>query len=215
VRYTKEKKGFIYKGLSIELHPEVYDPAEDTFLLLESINVSKNDAVFEIGTGCGIIAIECARIGADVICSDINKNAVDLAKHNYKKNKNKIKGGFEVRHGDLFNVLRMDENFDIIIFNPPYVPTKKDKRIQGYKWLDLATNGGKDGLQKTKSFIEGLQDHLIKSGRGYFIFSTLSDRKKLDYVLEKNGFEFKIKKSQRFLEETIEVYEIKKKIMKE
>jgi len=212
VRYTKEKKVFIYKGLSIELHPEVYDPAEDTFLLLDSIEVGKDDAVFEIGTGCGIIALDCARKGANVICSDINKKAADLALHNYEKNKNKIKGDFEVRHGNLFDVLKMDEVFDIIIFNPPYLPIKRDEKIQGHEWLDLATDGGRDGLQKTKSFIREVGQYLKEQGRAYFIFSNLSDRKKLDFVLKKNVFEFKIKKSQRFLNETIEVYKIKKRL---
>ena len=215
MRYIKEKKVFTYKGLSIELHPEVYDPAEDTFLLLDSIEIDKDDAVFEIGTGCGIIALDCARKGANVVCSDINKKAADLAMYNYEKNKIKIKGDFEVRHGNLFDVLKTDEVFDIILFNPPYLPIKRDEKIQGNEWLDLATDGGRDGLQKTKSFIEELGQYLKVHGRAYFIFSNLSDRKKLDYMLKRNIFEFKIKKSQRFLNEIIEVYEIKKKIMKE
>ncbi|MCK4995751.1 MAG: hypothetical protein KAR55_02585, partial [Thermoplasmatales archaeon] len=64
------KNSFHYKSLLIETHSEVYDPAEDTYLLLDAIDIKKNDSVLEIGTGCGIIALECARIGANVICTD-------------------------------------------------------------------------------------------------------------------------------------------------
>jgi len=83
-------KYFHFNDLIIKLHPEVYDPAEDTFLLIEAINVAKGDCVLDIGTGCGLIALECARLGANVICTDINPYAVKLAKNNYLKNKFKI-----------------------------------------------------------------------------------------------------------------------------
>ena len=36
---------FTHEGLRIETHPEVYDPAEDTFLLLNSIEIHENNIV--------------------------------------------------------------------------------------------------------------------------------------------------------------------------
>ena len=84
-------KIFHFKGLKIGIYPEVYEPAEDTFQLIEAIEVNKGDTVFEIGTGCGIVSLDCARIGAEVICSDINPNAVKLVKYNYQKNKPLLK----------------------------------------------------------------------------------------------------------------------------
>lgn len=85
---------FHYKDLTIELHPEIYDPSEDTFLLTGAFNVVEGDSVLEIGTGCGLIALECAHLGANVVCSDINPYAVDLAIRNYMKNNSLIKGLF-------------------------------------------------------------------------------------------------------------------------
>jgi len=148
---NRASKYFHYNDLVIILHPEVYDPAEDTFLLIEAINVAKDDTVLEIGTGCGLIALECARHGANVICTDINPYAIDIAKQNYFKNKYLIKGSFEVRNGDLFSAVKKDEVFDIIIFNPPYLPTHKKDLVGGHGWFDIATNGGIDGI-KIKSF---------------------------------------------------------------
>ena len=201
-------KKFNYKNLSIKLHPEIYDPAEDTFLLLESIDVKKGDSVLEIGTGCGIIALNSARIGANVICSDINFFATALAKHNYQKNKGLIKGQFEVRCGDLFNVVKMHEKFDVIIFNPPYLPKNRNDFTGGLGWLDVSINGGTDGLLLTKRYIEELKYHLKRHGKAYFVFSSLSDRKKLENILTKANFKYKIVKSQKFLDETIDVYQI-------
>jgi len=85
--FNKEYKTKIinFNELLILINSEVYDPAEDTFQLIEAIDIKKDYKVFEIGTGCGIIALECAKREADVISSDINPNAVKLAKYNYKQ----------------------------------------------------------------------------------------------------------------------------------
>ncbi len=202
------KKSFHYKSLLIETHSEVYDPAEDTYLLLDAIDIKKNDSVLEIGTGCGIIALECARIGANVICTDINPIAVELVKKNYMMNQSLLNGNFDIRLGDLFFPLLSSESFDVIIINPPYLPIKKDEHVGG--WYDVALNGGKFGLDVTKRFIEGLSKFLNKNGKAYFIFSSLSDKKKLDQVIKKNKLDSEIILNKKFDDETLSVYLLKK-----
>ena len=199
-------KIFHFKGLTIKIHPEVYEPAEDTFQLIEAVEVKEGDTVLEIGTGCGIVALECARIGAEVICSDLNPHAVTLAKQNYLINKSSLKGFVEIRQGDLFSVLNKDEKFDVIIFNPPYLPTQPEDRIGGTGWFDIATDGGVDGLELTKRFIGGLNKHLKKTGHAYFVFSSLSDRKKLDEQIFNAGLKSEVILSCLFSDEQIDVY---------
>lgn len=199
---------FHYLDLEIETHPRVYDPAEDTYLILDSLEFNSNDKIFEIGAGCGIISLYCAKLGADVVCSDINPFATDLVRENYEKNKDKIKGTIDIRQGDLFSVLKPDEKFEIIVFNPPYLPTKRDQRTDG--WFDKAVDGGIDGLSATKPFIEGLNKHLKKHGRAYFISSSLSDVKKLEKIISKNAFKSQILNSKKFIDETLDVYLLKK-----
>jgi release factor glutamine methyltransferase len=206
LKKEEPSKFFHYKELVIELHPEVYEPAEDTFLLLEAIGVKKDQYVLEIGTGCGLIALECARVGANVVCSDINPFAIDLVKRNYKKNKHLIKGSFEVRKGDLFSVIKENEKFDIIIFNPPYLPTKVDELVGGLGWFDIATDGGLSGLKVTKKFIEEISKYLSKEGKGYFVFSSLSDRKKLSLYLTKARLKADLVLSRCFNDERLDVY---------
>jgi len=199
---------FHYKDITIELHPEVYDPAEDTFLLLDAIKVNKDKSVLEIGTGCGLIALSCAMLGANVICIDINPIAIELVKKNYLMNQNILKGNFEVRIGDIFSPILSSESFDIIIFNPPYLPTKKEELVGG--WFDTATNGGKDGLLFTKRFIKELPTYLNKHGSAYFVYSTLSNRDKLVSIFDKAKLFYKVIKSKCFDDETIEIYLVKK-----
>ena len=156
-----------YKNLEIMFHPEVYEPSEDTFQLLDSVQIKKDDKVFEIGTGTGLVSLECCRIGADVLCSDINPYAIETAKKNYETNKPKLKGKLEIRYGDLFSVLHPGEAFDIIVFNPPYLPTKPSEIVGGSGWFDTATDGGVDGLDVTIRFIQGLSSFLLKEGCAY------------------------------------------------
>jgi release factor glutamine methyltransferase len=216
LKINNKIKTFNYKDLVIEIHKEVYDPAEDTFLLLESIDINKNDSVYEIGTGCGIIALYCAKQGANVICSDINPIAVELTKKNYLINRFNLNGNLEIRQGNLFSPLIKSEDFDVIIFNPPYLPTKKYELVKGSGWFDIATSGGKSGIDIITNFIKDLSLFLKKDGKAYFIFSSLSNKEKLDNIIKKNRFISNIVNKKIFNDETLIVYVLsKKEIMKE
>lgn len=203
-----KNKTFHYKNLTIELHPEVYEPSEDTFQLLEVINVKKDDKVLEIGTGSGLISLVCAQNGANVICTDFNPFAVELAKRNFLVNYSLLSGSYDIRLGNLFDVLTFDDKFDIIIFNPPYLPTKSNERVGGSGWFDIATDGGVDGLKITKKFIDGLSNHLHKDGCAYFVFSSLSNRKKLETIIAKAELTANVVDSRRYNDELIDIYRI-------
>ncbi len=189
------------------IHPEVYDPAEDTFLLLDAIEVHNGDSIFEIGTGCGIIALVCAKKGANVVCSDINPYAVEITKKNIHNNIHLLKGNIDVRRGNMFKVLEKEEKFDIIIFNPPYLPTSSEEKIGG--WFDIAVDGGRDGFKLIKLFLKGLSRYLKEDGRGYFISTSFADQKKLESIIK--SFKLKSKRivSQSMGEEELYIYEVK------
>ena len=203
-----KSNSFHYKDLQIETHAEVYDPAEDTYLLLDAIDIKKNESVLEIGSGCGIISLECARIGANVISTDINPIAVELVKKNFLINQNILNGNFEVRSGDLFSPILSSETFDVIIFNPPYLPTKKEQRIGGL--YDLALDGGESGIEVTKKFIGSVSAFLRKDGKAYFVFSSLSSKDALESLIKKLKLNFKIVESKTYGDETLSVYMLKK-----
>lgn len=206
----EKEKYFHYNDLRIGLHKEVYEPAEDTFLLLNSLDISSDDTVFEIGTGSGIIALSCAQTGASVVCSDINPYAIALVKKNIEQNKDKINGLIDIRKGSLFDVLNPQEQFSLIIFNPPYLPTLEDEYIGGNGWFDKAVSGGKNGLSITKEFLFNLLHHLKENGRAYTIFSTRSPREEFNKNLKNNGLKSSVVSTQSFTDESIEVHRITK-----
>jgi release factor glutamine methyltransferase len=197
---------FYYHDLEITVQPQVYDPAEDSFLLLETLSVHPGNRALELGTGCGLIAIECAHRGCTVVCTDINPFAVRLARRNRKRNRHLLTGSLEVRYGDLFSVLHKNERFDVVLFNPPYLPTLKREKVD--HWFDVATDGGRDGLQVTRRFIHGVRHHLRDNGCAYFIFSSLSDRPRLETYLKNQGFSFEICARRLFEGEELDVYRI-------
>lgn len=174
---------FHFKSLKIFLHSEVYEPAEDTFLMLDTIQIKSDQSVLEIGSGTGIISLFCAQQGAHVICTDINPCAIELINKNIKENKNGIDGTIKVRKGNLFDPIKSEENFDIIIFNPPYLPTTPDQKIGG--WYDKSLNGGKTGLDVTIPFLKEVNNYVTPKGCVYFIFSSFSDKTLLENTIEK------------------------------
>ncbi|KYK23933.1 hypothetical protein AYK25_00780 [Thermoplasmatales archaeon SM1-50] len=203
---NSKPRTFPYKNLIIELHPEVYDPAEDSFLLLESLHINPGDAVLELGTGCGLIALACALKGAEVLCTDINPFAVQLTRRNKDRNVHHLIGAVEIRQGDLFSVLKKKELFDLIICNPPYLPTKATERTGG--WFDIATDGGHDGLEVTKRFLEGVSAHLLPKGSAYFVFSSLSNQFILKQYLKKQRLFSCIVACHQFEGEELNVYRV-------
>ncbi len=197
-----------YNNLSIGLHPEIYEPSEDTFQILESLDVKKNDKVLEIGTGSGIIALECARRGCDVVCSDVNPYAVIMSEVNYRSNKDFLSGSVDVRYGDLFSVIKPDECFDVVVFNPPYLPTRLDERVGGSGWFDIAVDGGRGGLFHTFRFLEKIKDFVKVGGCVYFVFSSYSDKGKLKFLLEEKKFESKVVSSYSFDDEKLDIFKL-------
>ncbi len=206
-----EESVFHFQNLTIFLHPSVYDPSEDTFLLLNSLDIIPSDSVFEIGTGTGIITLMCALTAKKIVCSDINPNAVELVKKNILVNTDQLESIIDVRLGDLFNVLRKDEQFDLIIFNPPYLPTAENEYVDDHGWFDKAVAGGKNGLEVIISFLRNLSDYLTDKGRAFIILSSNSPKDLYDQTLNKNDLSSKIVATQSFSDETIEVHRITKK----
>ncbi len=202
-------KSFNFKDLQIYIHNEVYEPSEDTFLLVNAIDIKKSERFFEIGTGTGIISLFLAKKGFDGVCCDINPIAVELVKKNYLTNQLKLLASLDIRLGDMFNALSLDEKFDVIIFNPPYLPTEPDEYVGGSGWFDKAVSGGVDGLSVTIRFLENVSGFLKEKGRAYFVFSSLSDKEKLHKIIDKNKLEYEVVSKNQFDDEVLFIYKIR------
>jgi release factor glutamine methyltransferase len=187
-----------YHGMEFNRCSNVYEPAEDTFMLADNLKVKKFDSVLEIGTGTGMIAILASKIADKVVAVDINKYAVECTKMNAEINNTII----DVRLGDLFDPVK-DEKFNLILFNTPYLPIKEDDIVDDE--LEAAWNGGKDGRTVINRFIKNLSPHLESKGMVQLVQSSLSDIEQTKVMLMKLGFEVSITASERFFFEEVVV----------
>lgn len=187
-----------YEGLLIYTTPEVYEPAEDTYLLAKNLDIERKDEVLEIGTGTGLIAVYTAQRTKNVVATDINKHAIKCALKNTISNKTY---NLELRHGDLFEPIT-NEKFDLILFNTPYLPTSEDEKLDGN--LNAAFDGGLDGREVIDKFIGDVKDYLKEEGRVQLVQSSLSDNDKTLQKLQELGFDAEITAREKcFFEEIV------------
>ena len=141
---------------------EIYEPKEDSYFLSEIIKdyLKKRDKkikILDMGSGSGIQAETCRNLGFNnIVCADINKEAIRLLKE--KK--------FCAIQSYLF--LKIKEKFDLIIFNPPYLPKDKYDRKKD-------TTGGEKGFEIILKFFRRAKFYINKNGKILLLFSSLSN----------------------------------------
>jgi len=184
-----------YQNLKLRLAPDVYKPAEDSFLLAENLLVDEGDVVLDIGTGTGILALLAAEKAHHVIGTEINPKAVKLARENSRINGIR---NVEFLCCDLFP---SDEKFDLILFNPPYLPVD-DSGLLGKAW-----SGGSSGIEVIERFLSSVPKYLKPDGIFELLVSSLNDINSVNESLKENKIESKIIAKKRLFFE--ELYVIK------
>jgi release factor glutamine methyltransferase len=152
-----------------DIYDDVYEPAEDSFLIAEQLAIRANEHVLDLGTGSGILAVLAAKKDSIVTAVDINPHALACAKHNCSLNNVEGKVGF-VR-GDLLTALNELALFDLILFNAPYLPSEEDEEAT---WIGRSWAGGANGRQVVDRFIAQVPQHLKLGGRILLLQSTLT-----------------------------------------
>jgi release factor glutamine methyltransferase len=184
-------------SIVLESHPQVYEPSDDSYLLLDSVEVREGQDVLEIGTGGGLIALHCAKV-ANVTATDINPLAIALAKRNADMNRLKV----DFINCDLFDGIR--GSFDVIIFNPPYLQTE-DERERSREWLESAWDGGNTGEQVVLEFLLNVKDLMNPEAKVYLLLS-MNNRRAREYIGK--YFESKQLAKMELFFETIVVFEL-------
>lgn len=166
----------------------IYEPAEDSFLLQKHVKKYAYGKVLDMGAGSGIQALTALEKTKDVVAVDIDPSAVKLLKEK----------GIKAKVSDLFSNVK--GKFDLIIFNPPYLP--EDKREP--KDSALTTAGGKRGYETIEKFLKQAKDFLKKDGKILMVCSSLTGN--VEELFKKYGYSFRKLDEEKFFFEKIYVY---------
>ena len=153
---------------------KIYQPSEDSYLLsnvLKKQIKNKNMKCLDMGSGSGIQSKTLIKLGIkqeNLTIVDINLDAVKNLKKQFPKSKviqsdlfSNFKGGNNVRG------ILASPKFDLIVFNPPYLPEDKYDK-------EKDTTGGKKGSEIINRFLKQSKKYLSENGIIFLLTSSLT-----------------------------------------
>ncbi|MFZ7090394.1 peptide chain release factor N(5)-glutamine methyltransferase [Primorskyibacter sp. 2E233] len=158
----------LFYGREFLVTPEVLDPRPETETLIEAALAEPFASVLDIGTGSGCILLTllAERDRAVGVGTDISPAALNVAFWN--RNALKLEGRADLRTGSWYAPLDKDDQFDLIVSNPPYIalhemahlsPEVRDHEPR------LALTDEADGLQAYHAICAGVMRCLAPGGR--------------------------------------------------
>lgn len=162
-------------------------PRADSEILIETaLGLAKemsNPRILDLGTGTGCLAISLALElpTAQVTAVDFSLNALAVA----KQNNDNLNADVNFIHSDWFN--NINEQFDFIISNPPYIASD-DEHLKNLTHEPItALTSDDNGLADIKKIASGAKNHL--SQNGYLLLEHGYDQKQsVQTILNQAGF---------------------------
>jgi release factor glutamine methyltransferase len=165
-RFKREPLAYILRNskfwtLDLEVGPGVLIPRSDTELVVETaqkIVQSRGDSepihILEFGTGSGAIALSLATGCKNlvIVAVDNSSKALEYARINCRRYEDQIRdmnSQLFLLQCNRFDALRKENQFDMIISNPPYIPSNDIAGLQDEvrQWEPVAAlDGGQDGF---------------------------------------------------------------------
>jgi release factor glutamine methyltransferase len=157
-----------FYGRPFEVGPGVFIPRPETELLVQlALAAMPDDArALDLCAGSGAVGVSIAaeRPNARVDLVELGDEAFEAARRNAEKH---APGRARVFHGDLYAALPEPARYNVIVANPPYVPTV-DGRELAKDIVDhephLALFAGADGLAVVRKVVAGLPQWLAPRG---------------------------------------------------
>ncbi len=121
--------------------------------------------ILDLCTGCGCIAVACARAfpQARVDACDIDPGALQVARENVARHR--VQGRVRVLRSNVFDALA-GERYDLIVSNPPYVPSRVVAALPEELRREprLALDGGGSGMDVVARIVQEAERHLAADG---------------------------------------------------
>lgn len=157
-----------FMGLKFKVSSDVLIPRQETEILVETVNnfIKENNSktILDLCTGSGCIAVSIAHYNKNIsiTASDISNKALNIAKENASINNVSKKINFI--ESDIFS--NINEKFDIIVSNPPYVTEEEYKNLEQELYFEpkLALTADDNGLYFYKKIAENAEKYLTANG---------------------------------------------------
>lgn len=200
------------EGIHIINCNTVYNPAEDTFLLLDTVKHRTKSGdldfsgkvVLELGTGTGLVSLWIAKNASTrpdhLVVTDISPHAAHCTRDNVNLNSMMP---ISILCSDLFTAFGRSTKFDIIIFNPPYVPSNNADSRKSRDWESRTWDGGVQGREIIDQFLLSFADYLSSTGQAFIIHSSLNILGKTIEITKAQGFDLEIVGKTKLAWETL------------
>lgn len=158
-----------FMSLEFKVNNQTLIPRPETEELVQWVLQEDFKSALDIGTGSGCIAISLAKQSkARLSALDFSKEALEVAKDNAKSNEVAI----EFIHADILQKISLQETFDVIVSNPPYV-LESDKKFVHTNVLKYEPHSAlfvldKEALVFYNSITDFAQNHLNENGKLFF-----------------------------------------------
>lgn len=190
LQYLTGKQDFM--GLTFHVDERVLIPRQDTETLAELVlreNPEKNIRLLDLCTGSGCLAVSLAVLGGyeEVDAGDLSPDALEVAEENGRR----LGGNVHFVESDLFSALDPGKAYDVIVSNPPYIPTEVieglEPEVRDYE-PRMALDGSGDGLAFYRRLAAESPSHLKPGGRLYLEIGW-DQGESVEALLRENEFE--------------------------
>ncbi len=153
-------------GHPFRVDPRVLVPRPETELLVEAALAAlpEGGSALDLctGSGCVAVSLALARKGARVLATDVSEEALALARENAVA----LGAVVEFATGDLWAAVHAGELFDVVVSNPPYVPTGELAGLSREVRREpcIALDGGEDGLAVLRRIVLGAASRVKPGG---------------------------------------------------
>ncbi|VVA22105.1 PREDICTED: hemK methyltransferase family member [Prunus dulcis] len=195
----------------VSSHPEVYEPCDDSFALVDALLADRKNLLehqptlcLELGCGSGYVITSLALIvgqEAHYIATDINPHAVRVTRETLEAHgvhaeliTTNIASGLQKRLAGLV---------DVIVVNPPYVPTPEDE--VGHEGIASAWAGGENGRSVIDKILPVADNLLSEKGWLYMVTLTENNPSEICLQMKEKGYASRIIVQRLTEEENLQI----------
>ena len=185
-------------GRHFQVSRDVFNPKYyfTSIFMARYMEVGPEDAVLDMGTGSGVLAITAAQTARRVLAADVNPEAVRFARENVEAHQ--LADTVTVVESDLFSALSPEMTFDCILFNPPY--------LEGEPQTDFERALFDPNKELIRRFFGQARDYLTVRGNVQMCYSSVAEPQRMLRIADELGWAHTVIAEDRGLFESFEIY---------